>query len=287
MNKVHSVIRLLFILQLLPLLHSCSSSYVYDRLNWMVHWYVDDYVALDTNQKKSFNQRFDQFQEWHREQELKRYQQEFEELRAQLQKSELSRTEIGNNVAVYRDKTLGFWHSLVAEAEPHLLALAQELSPRQKQVLTRNIERDVRKRYSRKQGMNSSQWQAEQVRRLEKSLQPWFGSLTQEQDRKVRAWSAGLKNLDKKNFEVRLSVIAEVDALLQEPDKVGTGRLAQLISNPDLLRSQEHLQLVTENRLMTEQLITEMIATRTRQQEARMLDEIERWLNRITEARRG
>ena len=60
-------------LLLLALLTGCSQSFLYNRLDWLIGWYVDDYVDLDYAQKTRFKQDIQPLLQWHRQEELGNY----------------------------------------------------------------------------------------------------------------------------------------------------------------------------------------------------------------------
>ena len=79
MGLQHRVTRCLrsvrWLLLLIPLcLSGCSSTaFLYNRLDLLITWYVDDYVALTREQTAQFDQRLDILLLWHRQQELPSY----------------------------------------------------------------------------------------------------------------------------------------------------------------------------------------------------------------------
>lgn len=67
-------LRLLPLLACLALLVACSTtSFLYNRLDFLVPWYVDDYVALSPEQDRELERLLQPFLRWHRYQELPRY----------------------------------------------------------------------------------------------------------------------------------------------------------------------------------------------------------------------
>ena len=66
------------------LLSACSSSFVYDNIDWLLYWYVGDYVDLSTSQKAKLDERIASWQDWHRSTELKQYQKQLQNLKVQL-----------------------------------------------------------------------------------------------------------------------------------------------------------------------------------------------------------
>ena len=54
-------------------LGGCSTKFTYNNLDWLIHWYIDDYVSLSDNQEALFDKYFADWQSWHRSQELGKY----------------------------------------------------------------------------------------------------------------------------------------------------------------------------------------------------------------------
>jgi hypothetical protein len=51
----------------------CSSSFLYNQLDWLIPWLVADYVDLSRDQKKDLKSRLQPLLKWHREEELRAY----------------------------------------------------------------------------------------------------------------------------------------------------------------------------------------------------------------------
>ena len=55
-------------------LSSCSATqFIYNRVDILVRWYLDDYVSLDREQQARFDGRLEALLEWHRREELPAY----------------------------------------------------------------------------------------------------------------------------------------------------------------------------------------------------------------------
>ena len=46
------------------LLSGCSTKFAYNNIDWLVNWYIDDYVVLDTQQEKQFDAILDKWTAW-------------------------------------------------------------------------------------------------------------------------------------------------------------------------------------------------------------------------------
>lgn len=74
-HLARSALRLRCLVLFFPLcLSACSSTtFLYNRLDLLIGWYVDDYVALTPEQAELFDQRLDALLLWHRQHELPEY----------------------------------------------------------------------------------------------------------------------------------------------------------------------------------------------------------------------
>ena len=57
---------------LVLLLTGCSTTFLYNRLNIILPWYMGTYVDLDRQQRDYLDELLDPFLTWHREEELAR-----------------------------------------------------------------------------------------------------------------------------------------------------------------------------------------------------------------------
>ena len=61
------------VLALVIVLTGCTSTFVYNRLDTLVAWYLEGLVTLDQRQRADLRQWLDETLDWHRDSELKRY----------------------------------------------------------------------------------------------------------------------------------------------------------------------------------------------------------------------
>lgn len=51
----------------------CTATFTYNHLDWLIPWYVNDYVDLSRDQRRLLKERLAPLLQWHREEELVRY----------------------------------------------------------------------------------------------------------------------------------------------------------------------------------------------------------------------
>jgi len=66
-------IRNLILVVLVILSTACSNKFFYNQLDWLIPWYVDDYVDLTFVQKENLDKQVEMLLQWHRGEELSRY----------------------------------------------------------------------------------------------------------------------------------------------------------------------------------------------------------------------
>ena len=74
--------RILQSLLLCVILAGCTTSFTYNQLDWLIPWYVDGYVDLTREQRKTLRAQLEPFLSWHRNEELKRYIEILDEIEA-------------------------------------------------------------------------------------------------------------------------------------------------------------------------------------------------------------
>ena len=66
-------IQFLLLLFCLFLGTACSNKFFYNQLDWLIPWYVDDYVDLTLVQKENLDKQVEMLLQWHRGEELSHY----------------------------------------------------------------------------------------------------------------------------------------------------------------------------------------------------------------------
>tara|TARA_B110000503_G_C7105065_1_gene395531 strand:+ start:431 stop:1303 length:873 start_codon:yes stop_codon:yes gene_type:complete len=183
----------LVILCLVFLLSGCSSTtFLYNRLDFIVGWYIDDYVRFNKAQQVVFDRELDQILLWHRYEELPRYGELLDEFVAaladDLTDEDLAQFYLGIEAAVVRaqDQVNGMAWSIAGELDAQQLVdfidyLDEQQSEREVELLSRD-------RLAYDQDIEA---------RLEDNLGDFLGGLTRDQRKDISAGATQLTRLDK------------------------------------------------------------------------------------------
>ena len=274
-------VRVIVLLAFLPLLVSCTPGFLYNNLDRISLWYIDDYVTLTSKQQRAYTQQFNQLQQWHREYELKNYQLFLSSIDQQVGSGTLARQDIQHAVTNYHQEARTLWVNLVVKVSPHLHELTQQLSDQQKKELIHNLSAKNQNYYEKKQALSEKEWQEDKIKRLEKNMSRWIGSFTKEQEQKIQQWAKNLDPLDQNHYEFRQQWLGQLAEALSLPEQESKNRLEQLLANREAFMTPEYRQRLKANRILTEALIANMLITRTTKQQKALVREINDWLELI------
>ena len=127
-SKTGASIRLALFAGLLCLGACSGTTFVYNQLDNILPWYIDDYVNLDGSQEQQLDQGLQPFLAWHRQQELPRYVELMNEIDGSL-----GQPVTAKEVAVIYDGIEVAWLRLEEESLDWLLELGGTLSDEQVQ----------------------------------------------------------------------------------------------------------------------------------------------------------
>lgn len=126
----------LLILCLCLSMTGCSPGFIYTNLDWIIPWYADDYVELNSKQAARFTIIVDNAIAWHKRVELPRYYQYLQDVHHKL-----DRPLNDDDISAMRLLTSSSIQSLQQYIVPRLLPLLKTLDADQQQTLWGNLEK--------------------------------------------------------------------------------------------------------------------------------------------------
>ncbi|ENO81838.1 DUF6279 family lipoprotein [Thauera mechernichensis] len=196
-------------------LGGCSVRMAYSQLDWLVPWYLRDYVMLDAGQRNLLDRQLSARLDWHCRTHLAEYAATLREAQTTLAADRIG----SSDLLPYLERGEGWWREILAALEDDARVLLPALSDEQVDELQQAFER--RQREARKAflgGDDSAQREA-RIARMEKRLQRWFGRLTTEQRVLIGVWSDALEPTTEAWLDERARWQADVlDALRVRAD---------------------------------------------------------------------
>lgn len=168
----------------LILLNGCTFKLIYNHLDWIIPWYVSDYISLDNEQDSLLEIKLKEQLTWHRATQLPAYAKALKQFRNALE------TGLKYDDLVMMHNTLrSFWQDLVRRVVPDLCRILSSATDAQIEELLKNIERK-QKRYKEK--YITPQPEALRERkydRIKRFLEHWIGDINTTQEAIIEKWS--------------------------------------------------------------------------------------------------
>lgn len=153
-------------------LTACSlGSTAYKHFDYVVLWYAADYVRLNKAQKSALSTATNTFIQWHKENELTKYQHLLSEFKRDIKQQKITQV----RADYYRQSIRQFINNVSAYLEPNLTPLITTLSDKQYQQILNALTKEINDA-----DKNDSTLE-EKLSLMQKSTEDWYGTLTQEQ----------------------------------------------------------------------------------------------------------
>ncbi len=261
----------LLALLVLLMLSGCTTKFAYNNAGWLVHWYVDDYIDLNQQQKKQFDQSFEKFITWHRNEELPKYLNWLRSIQYQLNDPSLTEQELLQQIQQANEQIFIFTRRLIDKAKPELLALAETLTAQQKKQLLTALNKKNNKTVTRFAGLKTLSSQKKKYRKnFQEALRERFGKLTSEQIGQLNQWQQKITPAYSQQLAARREWSRQLEEAFSHPES----SLAPLFSPDRPWQSSAFKEIIIYNRILSEDFVAYMLVTRTPKQQKKLFKEL-------------
>ena len=259
----------LWVVAALLSISACSgTSLVYNRLDVLLPWYVDDYADLTGAQKTYLDELLAPFLIWHRTQELPRYLTILEGIEDNL-KQPLTPVSVAAIFAQFETA----WLRLEGEGLDRLLDLGARLSDDQvKGVLEELWERqhDDEEKYLTR---TDEEFYEDNDDNLKDSARDYLGILSDQQRKLLHDASRRLLRSDRAWLQERADWFTQLAVLLQRQPG-WQERVREAVTARREKISPEYLRIYEHNMGVIYELIAELLNGRSEQQERHLRDKL-------------
>lgn len=251
------------------LLGGCSNTFVYNQLDWLIPWYLDDYVDLTRDQKRDFKEELRGLLRWHRNEELASYIVILDRIEADLRQP-LAAAQVEG----WANQGMAAWERIEERMLPMLFDLGGDLSDEQMAEFVARLERGQRELEEEYLERSDEEYVADARENLEENLSDFMGRLTDEQSGVIDAAAESLQRFDFAWLEERRQWLVTLAGLLQrEPG--WEDAIVAAMNERDRSHSETYRTIYNHNAVIINQAIAEVLNLRTEKQDARLLGEIE------------
>ena len=193
--------RVLIIYLIFLFISGCTVRLIYNHLDWIIPWYVSDYIDLNDDQDSLLERKLLAQLKWHRVTQLKSYSEFLRELKTKL-----------NNGLTYEDMDKGhyqmrkFWQDLIAHVSPDVAEILSTATDEQIDEFLGNLKKR-NERYKEKYiDPTEEERREKKVARMNRFLDFCMGDINEEQEKIVDQWSRKLQDISVVRFEfIKLS----------------------------------------------------------------------------------
>lgn len=202
--------KLLTLTFLLALTTACSNKFFYNQLDWLIPWYVDDYVDLTLVQKENLNGQVKMLLRWHRGEELSRYVEILDQV-----ETDIAGTVTTETVQGWFDDVLTAAKRVEESILPEAIKLGEELTDEQMADFVSNLwqrQKELEKEYL---GRTKKEYSEQSYKSLTKNLAKYAGRLNQEQKQILEDAANKLQRFDNVWLEDRKAWLEKIEGLLK------------------------------------------------------------------------
>jgi hypothetical protein len=251
------------------LLSACSARvFFYNRLDFLIPWYIEGYVPLDRDQEDRLEALLDPVLAWHRREELPRYAALVDDAR-RLTATDPALPDITRLVADFE----AAWYRLRDQALEALIGLAKTLSDAQVEAFIAELEARQAEYEAEYLPRTDEEYREDALERLEDSLGDYLGRLNDGQEQRLAAAVQELTRIDGDWLAVRAAWVDRLATLLaREPG--WEARLRASVRNWEQWVPESYIAGTNHNSAVVLSAVTDVLALRSERQQARLEREL-------------
>lgn len=235
-------------------LSACSStSFVYNRLDTLLPWYLDDYAQLDREQAQYLDKLLDPFLHWHRSEELPRYVVLIDDLQTTLNEPVTA-----DDLALIVENFRLAWLRIEGEGLDWMLALGDTLTDEQVAEFIAAL-REQNEEYADKYLKRSDeQYYEENYEYLRDNAADYVGRLAKPQRRALEAASQQLLRSDSEWLAERVQWISQLETLLVREEGWQDRVRAAVTARPENA-PEEYQRLLAHNMSVVQAAVADLL----------------------------
>lgn len=251
------------------LLSACSARvFFYNRLDFLIPWYIEGYVPLDRDQEDRLEALLDPVLAWHRREELPRYAALVDEAR-QLTAVDPALPDVTRLVADFE----AAWYRLRDQALEALIGLAGTLSEAQVEAFIGELKERQADYEAEYLPRTDEEYREDALERLEDSLGDYLGRLDDAQEERLAAAVEELRRIDGDWLAVRAAWVDRLAVLLaREPG--WEDRLRASVRDWEQWVPESYIAGTNHNSAVVLSAVTDVLALRSERQQARLEREL-------------
>jgi len=255
---------------LLAVLPACSNTFIYNQLDWLIPWYLGDYVDLDRDQGRLLKSRLRDLLQWHRSEELTQYLVFLDEV-----ETDLDSTLSGTDIERWANRAEAAYDRVEARMLPIAFDLGADLSDEQMSGFLDELAERQRALEEEYLERSDAEYREDAAESLTDTFEDLMGRLNDRQRQEITRAVGRLQRFDAGWLEERAQWLETLNGELQQRHQGWEGRIRQALADRERNRTDSYREAYRHNALIVNQVIADVLNLRTPKQDARLRREID------------
>jgi len=248
---------------------ACSgTTFLYNRLDFLLPWYVEDYADLDAQQETYLADLLAPFLRWHRNQELPRYAEILEGIQGSL-----DRPQTAASVAAVFAQMEAAWLRLEGETLDWLLDLGAQLSDEQIDGFMNVLWQQQQEFDEKYLERTEEEFYQDSYESMVDSAKEYLGPLSDDQRALLRAASRSLLRSDKAWLAERAAWFVQLGELLKRQPQ-WQQRLKDAVAQRREHPSAEYAKVYAHNMNVIYEAVAQLLNSRSERQDWHLRDRL-------------
>lgn len=267
----HSMVRICLVIVMSIALSGCGVRFVYNQLDWLIPWYLDDYIELESAQEEQFQARLQAYLNWHRNEQLPQYARFLHQVAGKAEQG-LSAEDIDS----IETQTEDFAQALMDRLLNDLIDLLAVATDEQIDQLFDKLEQDNAKYRKSYIDDSADKQRAQRLKEVVRYAERWTGRLNADQLAMISDWAQKFQLMGVEIEQARLLWQQEFKRILSmRQDRHAYEKAFRgLIANPTFGRSQQLQEKLEQNSTLVVQLYLQLDKTLSDRQRQHMVKKL-------------
>jgi len=250
------------------LLTGCSNTFIYNQLDWLIPWYVGDYLDLNRVQKKYFKSELLPLLDWHRSEELQTYLLILDSIESDLDKSVTAAA-----VSRWADELVAAYDRLKQRSIPLAFDIGEAMSDLQLKYFMEEMYETQDELEQEYLPRSEAEFREQTYDNFEEGMSGFMGRLEKSQLHRLQQAAADIVRFDEAWLAQRRTWLQQGEKLLDR--KPGWQEAAlDLLNNREQFESPAYKAANLHNQEVIYAALADVIEARTQKQDERLRDEI-------------
>ena len=267
---LNSFMKKILLFSLIFLVGCSSTTFIYNRIDFLLPWYLESSVDLNQEQRQKLNELLEPFFEWHREEELPKYVKIIEDFESILdEKIELA------SIEAITHEVEQSWFRLEDNMITWVIPMTHELSNEQITEFLQTMQTKTAQNENKYLSRNLQTYQNDNYKRIRKNLRRFIGGMNKDQLDLIDIASKEMIRVDGQWIDNRKALIENLKVIL----KRGEGWELDLenITHRDDKVASNYRRTYSHNIAVNERLFVEILNSRTEKQDKKLRSQLLRY----------